>query len=133
MKKQKINFMNKKIFLYIFFIIFSGSLFSQQKDDKGVYLRVEKMPVIEGGMAAIGKKVRYPKEARSMGLQGVVVVGFIVDEKGKATQAKILKGVLGVLDKEALRVVTKEVKFSPGYHEGVAVPVRMVLPIRFKL
>ncbi len=125
--------MNKKIFLYIFFIIFSGSLFSQQKDDKGVYLRVEKMPVIEGGMAAIGKKVRYPKEARSMGLQGVVVVGFIVDEKGKATQAKILKGVLGVLDKEALRVVTKEVKFSPGYHEGVAVPVRMVLPIRFKL
>ena len=133
MKKKKINFMNKKIFLYIFFIIFSGSLFSQQKDDKGVYLRVEKMPVIEGGMAAIGKKVRYPKEARSMGLQGVVVVGFIVDEKGKATQAKILKGVLGVLDKEALRVVTKEVKFSPGYHEGVAVPVRMVLPIRFKL
>mgnify|MGYP001275938484 FL=1 len=125
--------MNKKIFLYIFFIIFSGLLFSQQKDDKGVYLRVEKMPVIEGGMAAIGKKVRYPKEARSMGLQGVVVVGFIVDEKGKATQAKILKGVLGVLDKEALRVVTKEVKFSPGYHEGVAVPVRMVLPIRFKL
>tara|TARA_B100001250_G_scaffold233177_1_gene200218 strand:+ start:288 stop:665 length:378 start_codon:yes stop_codon:yes gene_type:complete len=125
--------MNKKIFFYIIFIIFSSTLFAQQKDDKGVYLRVEKMPVIEGGMAAIGKKVRYPKEARSMGLQGVVVIGFIVDEKGKATQAKILKGVLGVLDKEALRVVTKEVKFSPGYHEGVAVPVRMVLPIRFKL
>jgi protein TonB len=125
--------MNKKIFFYIIFIIFSSTLFAQQKDDKGVYLRVEKMPVIEGGMAAIGKKVRYPKEARSMGLQGVVVIGFIVDEKGKATQAKILKGVLGVLDKEALRVVTKEVKFTPGYHEGVAVPVRMVLPIRFKL
>ncbi len=125
--------MNKKIFFYIFFIIFSSTLFAQQKDDKGVYLRVEKMPVIEGGMAAIGKKVRYPKEARSMGLQGVVVIGFIVDEKGKATEAKILKGVLGVLDKEALRVVTKEVKFTPGYHEGVAVPVRMVLPIRFKL
>ena len=125
--------MNKKIFFYIFFIIFSSTLFAQQKDDKGVYLRVEKMPVIEGGMAAIGKKVRYPKEARSMGLQGVVVIGFIVDEKGKATEAKILKGVLGVLDKEALRVVTKEVKFTPGYLEGVAVPVRMVLPIRFKL
>jgi len=125
--------MNKKIFYYIFFLIVSSTLFAQQKDDKGVYLRVEKMPVIEGGMAAIGKKVRYPKEARSMGLQGVVVIGFIVDEKGKATQAKILKGVLGVLDKEALRVVTKEVKFTPGYHEGVAVPVRMVLPIRFKL
>ncbi len=125
--------MNKKIFYYIFFLIVSSTLFAQQKDDKGVYLRVEKMPVIEGGMAAIGKKVRYPKEARSMGLQGVVVIGFIVDEKGKATEAKILKGVLGVLDKEALRVVTKEVKFTPGYHEGVAVPVRMVLPIRFKL
>tara|TARA_B100000678_G_scaffold24828_1_gene18785 strand:- start:623 stop:1000 length:378 start_codon:yes stop_codon:yes gene_type:complete len=125
--------MNRKFVLLVLFIIFSCGVFAQQKDDKGVYLSAEKMPAIKGGMAAIGKKVKYPRIAREMGIQGVVYVGFIVDPEGKVIEPKILKSVAKPLDEEALRVITKEVKFTPGYYQGKAVPVRMVLPIRFRI
>ena len=125
--------MNRKFVLLVLFIIFSCGVFSQQKDDKGIYLSAEKMPAIKGGMAAIGKKVKYPRIAREMGIQGVVYVGFIVDPEGKVIEPKILKSVAKPLDEEALRVITKEVKFTPGYFQGKAVPVRMVLPIRFRI
>tara|TARA_Y100001947_G_scaffold10790_1_gene8267 strand:- start:5361 stop:5738 length:378 start_codon:yes stop_codon:yes gene_type:complete len=125
--------MNRKFVLLVLFIIFSCGVFTQQKDDKGVYLSAEKMPAIKGGMAAIGKKVKYPRIAREMGIQGVVYVGFIVDPEGKVIEPKILKSVAKPLDEEALRVITKEVKFTPGYFQGKAVPVRMVLPIRFRI
>ena len=125
--------MNRKFVLLVLFIIFSCGVFAQQKDDKGIYLSAEKMPAIKGGMAAIGKKVKYPRIAREMGIQGVVYVGFIVDPEGKVIEPKILKSVAKPLDEEALRVITKEVKFTPGYLQGKAVPVRMVLPIRFRI
>ena len=125
--------MNRKFVLSVLFIIFSCGVFAQQKDDKGIYLSAEKMPAIKGGMAAIGKKVKYPRIAREMGIQGVVYVGFIVDPEGKVIEPKILKSVAKPLDEEALRVITKEVKFTPGYFQGKAVPVRMVLPIRFRI
>ena len=125
--------MNRKFVLLVLFIIFSCGVFTQQKDEKGVYLSAEKMPAIKGGMAAIGKKVKYPRIAREMGIQGVVYVGFIVDPEGKVIEPKILKSVAKPLDEEALRVITKEVKFTPGYYQGKAVPVRMVLPIRFRI
>lgn len=125
--------MNRKFVLLVLFIIFSCGVFTQQKDDTGIYLSAEKMPAIKGGMAAIGKKVKYPRIAREMGIQGVVYVGFIVDPEGKVIEPKILKSVAKPLDEEALRVITKEVKFTPGYFQGKAVPVRMVLPIRFRI
>ena len=125
--------MNRKFVLLVLFIIFSCGVFTQQKDDQGIYLSAEKMPAIKGGMAAIGKKVKNPRIAREMGIQGVVYVGFIVDPEGKVIEPKILKSVAKPLDEEALRVITKEVKFTPGYYQGKAVPVRMVLPIRFRI
>ena len=125
--------MNRKFVLLVLFIIFSCGVFAQQKDDQGIYLSAEKMPAIKGGMAAIGKKVKYPRIAREMGIQGVVYVGFIVDPEGKVIEPKILKSLAKPLDEEALRVITKEVKFTPGYYQGKAVPVRMVLPIRFRI
>ena len=125
--------MSRKFVLLVLFIVCSCGVFSQQRDDKGIYLTAEKMPAIKGGMASIGKKVQYPRIAREMGIQGVVYVGFIVDPEGKVIEPKILKSVAKPLDEEALRVITKEVKFTPGYYQGKAVPVRMVLPIRFRI
>ncbi|MDE0588134.1 MAG: energy transducer TonB [Candidatus Marinimicrobia bacterium] len=126
--------MMKKLYLVliVFTALFSG-LSAQQKDDKGIYLTAEKMPAIKGGMAAIGKKIRYPKIAREMGIQGVVYVGFVVTSEGKISEPKILRSLAKPLDQEALRLITEDVKFTPGYHQGNAVPVRMVLPIRFRL
>ena len=125
--------MNKKGLIIIFFICLSAGLYGQQIDESGIYLNAEKMPVIKGGMAAIGKKIRYPKIAREMGIQGVVYVGFVVNEKGEVKDPKVLRSLAVPLDKEALRVVGEDVAFTPGYHKGTAVPVRMVLPIRFRL
>ena len=126
--------MMKKLYLVriVFTALFSG-LSAQQKDDKGIYLTAEKMPAIKGGMAAIGNKIRYPKIAREMGIQGVVYVGFVVTSEGKISDPKVLRSLAKPLDQEALRLITEDVKFTPGYHQGNAVPVRMVLPIRFRL
>ena len=125
--------MNRKFVLPVLIDVFSCGVFSQQKDEEGIYLKAEKMPTIKGGMAIIGKKVQYPRVAKEMGIQGVVYVGFVVDSEGKVTEPKILKSLAKPLDEEALRVITKEVQFTPGYHQGKAVPVRMVLPIRFRI
>jgi len=123
--------MKNKSFLILLF--FSSILFSQQMDKDSIYLNVEKMPTIKGGFVAVGEKIKYPNIAREMGMQGVVYIGFIVNPEGKVEDPKILKSVAKILDEEALRVVEKEIEFEPGYHEGKAVPVRFVLPIKFKL
>ena len=116
------------IFLFCFSI-----LFGQQMDKDSIYLNVEKMPIIKGGFAAVGKKIKYPNIAKQRGMQGVVYIGFIVNSEGKVEDPKILKSVAKILDEEAIRVIEKEIEFEPGYQEGKAVPVRFVLPIKFKL
>ena len=125
--------MKKFYLLLIIFTALSSGLSAQQKDDKGIYLTAEKMPAIKGGMAMIGKKIRYPKIAREMGIQGVVYVGFVVTSEGKISAPKVLRSLAKPLAQEAIRLITEDVKFTPGYHQGNAVPVRMVLPVRFRL
>ena len=121
---------NKSLLIFLFFF---SILFGQQMDKDSIYLNVEKMPIIKGGFAAVGKKIKYPNIAKQMGMQGVVYIGFIVNSEGKVEDPKILKSVAKILDEEAIRVVEKEIEFEPGYQEGKAVPVRFVLPIKFKL
>ena len=69
-------------FATIFFV--TPLTFSQQAvmDQDGIYLVCEKMPEIKGGLKALSKIIKYPKEAKKLGVQGVVYVQFIVDEKG---------------------------------------------------
>ena len=95
------------IFLFCFSI-----LFGQQMDKDSIYLNVEKMPIIKGGFAAVGKKIKYPNIAKQMGMQGVVYIGFIVNSEGKVEDPKILKSVAKILDEEAIRVVEKEIEFA---------------------
>ena len=121
---------NKLLPIFLFCL---SILFGQQMDKDSIYLNVEKMPIIKGGFAAVGKKIKYPNIAKQMGMQGVVYIGFIVNSEGKVENPKILKSVAKILDEEAIRVVEKEIEFEPGYQEGKAVPVRFVLPIKFKL
>ena len=121
---------NKSLLILLFC---STIIFGQQVDKDGIYLNVEKMQAIKGGFSAVGEKIKYPKIAIKMRMQGVVYIGFVVNPEGKVENPKILKSVAEVLDEEALRVVEKEIEFEPGYHEGKAVPVRFVLPIKFQL
>ena len=100
------------------------------KDD--VYVIVEDMPELVGGMAAIQGKVTYPESAVEEGVEGRVFVQFVVNEDGTTGNVVVQKGIGAGLDEEAVRVVS-EAKFTPGMQDGEAVKVRMVIPITFKL
>ena len=101
---------NKSLLILLFC---SSIIFGQQQDKDGIYLNVEKMPAIKGGFGAVAKKIKYPKVAVKMRMQGVVYVGFVVNPEGKVENSKILKSVAEILDEEALRVVEKEIEFEP--------------------
>ena len=92
----------------------------------------EKMPELVGGMDALQKKIRYPLQAKSLGVQGVVYVQSIINEKGKIIKPKVVKKLGAGCDEEAVRVLKKS-KFKPGYDKGKPVKVRFTLPIFFRL
>ena len=129
--------MNMKILLKIITLVFVAgltNLSSQQAviDDEGIYLMCEKMPELVGGMDALQKKIRYPLQAKSLGVQGVVYVQSIINEKGKIIKPKVVKKLGAGCDEEAVRVLKKS-KFKPGYDKGKPVKVRFTLPIFFRL
>ena len=127
--------MNKTtVFTITAFFLCCGLVYGQQavKDQEGNYLVCEKMPEIKGGLKALQKKIRYPLQAKSLGVQGVVYVQFIVNEEGKVEKPNVIKKLGAGCDEEALRVL-KKVKFTPGYDKGKAVKVRFTLPVRFML
>ena len=99
----------------------------QQAEVKG-----EKMPEIKGGLKSLSKIIKYPKEAKKLGVQGVVYVQFIVDEKGVVVDPKLIRKLGAGCDEEALRALEK-LKFNPGYVQGKPVKARFTLPIRFAL
>ena len=116
------------------FVVGLTNLSSQQAviDDEGIYLMCEKMPELVGGMDALQKKIRYPLQAKSLGVQGVVYVQSIINEKGKIIKPKVVKKLGAGCDEEAIRVLKKS-KFKPGYDKGKPVKVRFTLPIFFRL
>lgn len=90
------------------------------------------MPEIIGGQKALYSKIKYPKIAQDIQLEGRVMVQFVVDIDGNVTNPRIIRSVHPELDKEVLRVI-KLVKFSPGVQNGRLVKVRMVQSVQFKL
>ena len=114
------------------FIITLSPAQNSVKDDQGIYIMCEKMPELIGGMDGLQKKIRYPLQAKSLGVQGVVYVQSIINEKGKIEDPKVVKKLGAGCDEEALRVLKKS-KFKPGYDKGKPVKVRFTLPIFFRL
>ena len=96
------------------------------------FVVVDKMPQIKGGMQSLQSRVKYPEEAREAGVQGRVLVQFIVNKQGKVENAKIVKGIGSGADEEALRVI-KETEFIPGMQNEQPVRVQYSLPIMYKL
>ncbi|SIR48376.1 energy transducer TonB [Pontibacter lucknowensis] len=97
----------------------------------------EEMPAFEGGEAAlmryISKKIRYPRQAITEQIEGIVIVSFVVNRNGKVTDATVLKGLGFGTDEEALRVIESLPDWTPGRQNGKPVAVRYTLPIRFNL
>ena len=77
--------------------------------------------------------LKYPQSAVEEGVQGRVVVDFIIDKDGKVTDARVIRSVDPRLDEEALRVVNASPKWRPGRVNGEKVRTSMTLPIEFIL
>ena len=77
--------------------------------------------------------LRYPKQAMQDGVQGKVLVDFVIDENGKMTDVKVLKGVDEALDAEAVRVVSASPDWKPGYVKGKKVKSEISLYVEFRL
>ncbi len=97
-----------------------------------VFVVVENMPELIGGLAALQREIRYPVIAKKAGIEGRVILQFIVDEQGRVTESKVVRGIGGGCDEEALRVV-QQARFRPGTQRGKPVKVKMSLPVTFKL
>ncbi|MDW7690377.1 energy transducer TonB [Flammeovirgaceae bacterium SG7u.111] len=91
----------------------------------------------DGGMVTflkwVGKNVKYPNQAKRMGVEGKVYVQFVVDKDGSLTDVKVIRGIGAGCDEEAIRVLQKAKKWKPGKQRGRAVKQRIVLPVNFKL
>ncbi|MBO6524366.1 MAG: energy transducer TonB [Balneolaceae bacterium] len=97
-----------------------------------IFVVVEQPPILIGGISAVQKTIVYPEMAMKAGIEGKVIVQFVIDKNGNVTNPFIVRGIGGGCDEEALRAV-KEAKFKPGMQRGRAVQVRYTLPITFRL
>ena len=102
------------------------------EDEEIEFFAVEEMPTIIGGLESIHKNVHYTEIAKRAGIEGKVIVEFVIDKFGNIKNAKIIKGIFEELDLIALNAV-KQAKFTPGLQRGKPVKVRMSIPIVFKL
>jgi protein TonB len=102
-----------------------------------VYMWVDESPQFSGGevrlMKFIRQNLKYPDMDRRNGVQGIVVVKFIVYKSGKVGNAHVLRHVSPTIDAEALRVVNLLPNFIPGKQNGASVSTLYTLPIRFRL
>ncbi|MGQ8337796.1 energy transducer TonB [Sunxiuqinia sp. A32] len=109
----------------------------EDDDDETIYYFVDEKPEFPGGMNSllkfISNSVKYPIVAQENGIQGKVIVGFVVNKDGEVSDATVMRNVDASLDKEALRVVNMMPKWKPGKQSGRAVRVRYVVPISFVL
>ena len=105
--------------------------------EQEIFQIVEEMPAYPGGdqklMEYVAKNIKYPQIARETGIQGRVFVGFVVEPDGSVSNVKVLRGIGGGCDEEAMRVVKSMPRWKPGKQRGKAVRVSYMLPVNFKL
>lgn len=106
-------------------------------EETKIFTVVEQMPMYPGGDAALmgylRDNIKYPTVAAENGVQGRVVVGFVVERDGSITDVNILRGVDPSLDREAMRVVKSMPRWNPGKQNGSAVRVKYQVPVSFRL
>ena len=104
----------------------------EEEPEEEIFVVVEQQPELVGGIASVQSKIKYPELARRAGIEGRVIVQFVVDESGNVVNPQVVRGIGGGCDEEAIRAV-KTAKFKPGLQRGRPVKVRYSLPISFSL
>ena len=101
------------------------------------FLIVEQMPEFPGGEKALfeylGKNIKYPPMAKEAHIEGKVYLSFVVKSDGSISDVKVLRGIKGGCNEEAVRVVSSMPSWKPGKQAGKSVPVQYNLPINFTL
>ena len=100
------------------------------------YLELDEHPTFKGGgpnyfATWVTSRVKYPKDAKKAGIEGTVMVCFVVDIDGKITDAHVHESVHPELDAEAIRVVMKSPKWKPAKKDGKPVRVSYTMPVMF--
>lgn len=110
---------------------------AEEEDANQIFEIVEEPCEFPGGPAELNKylskNIQYPEIAADNGIQGRVIVGFVIEKDGKPSQVKVLRGVDPALDKEAVRVVQSMPAWKPGKQRGKPVRQRFTLPVQFRL
>ena len=144
----------KKVLCLLFFLSV-GKIFSQgraeiysfenegiQRNDTTyvtdkVYQVVEKMPEFPGGKQRLldwlKTNIQYPAEAREKGVEGRIIIQFVINKNGKAVEPLIVQSLDPILDKEAIRLINSMPQWKPGEEKGEPVRVRFTMPINFRL
>ena len=109
----------------------------EEVEEEQIFQIVEEAASFPGGigecMKWLGKNIKYPTISQENGVQGRVIVQFVVNRDGTIVDAKVVRGVDPYLDKEALRVVNLMPKWTPGKQRGKAVRCQFTLPVQFRL
>ena len=109
----------------------------QQEAPKEIFTVVEEQPGYPGGDEArikyLQENIKYPEEAKELGVQGKVFVTFVVEVDGSITDVRVLRGIGAGCDEEAIRVVKSMPRWVPGKQRGQPVRVQFNLPIKFTL
>ena len=117
--------------------IASDSVNVDEEENLSTYEMVESMPSFPGGPSALfeylARNIMYPVVAEENGIQGRVIVTFIVEKDGSITDVRVIKPVDPSLDKEAMRVIKSMPRWIPGIQKGVPVRVKYTVPVTFRL
>ena len=106
-------------------------------NENPVFQVVEEMPEFPGGMGEclkfLGKNIKYPVESQQAGVQGKVIVQFVVEKDGSISNPKVVRSIDPDLDGEAIRVISIMPKWKPGMQRGQSVRVKYTVPVTFRL
>ena len=106
-------------------------------EEDTVYQIVEQMPQYTGGeeamMKYVSENIKYPQAAKDKNIAGRVFVSFVVEKDGSVNEVKVMRGIGGGCDEEAVRVIKGMPKWKPGIQKGKPVRVSYQIPINFKL
>ncbi len=108
-----------------------------KEETEEIFTVVEESAAPRGGMAAfykyVGEKIKYPAQARRMGIEGRVFVEFVIQKDGSLSDVRAIKGIGAGCDEEAVRIIQSAPPWTPGKQRGKPVKQRYTLPIIFKL
>ena len=124
--------------IFGFRVAYVASLPLSPDDDDEIYITVEKMPTFQGGDLSkfrnwVQSNVKYPQIAIENGIQGNVVIKFVVEKDGKLSNFQVIQSPDKTLTDAAVQVIQRSPKWKPGKQRNKPVRVTYTLPVSFKI